>query len=193
MCSFHFSSLLCVLCSVPWSVYVNSYGPLWTELWGHIMDFWGEQKALYMEKLWLFLPCECGRDMLHNWAWDLCAKAVSATERSVIIWWQDLKKKDEIFGKFWVGWGCWLRCAKLATKLPQSVALAQNFILSTCFIKSVSNSPTCLPCHLLSARDFGRNRNQPVRDVRCSSYQHIYAGQRLRVTPPSLQSANYLY
>lgn len=62
MCSFHFSSLLWVLCSVPWSVCVNSYGPLWTE---YEVTSWtsGENKgtlhgkAMIVSALWMWQRC----------------------------------------------------------------------------------------------------------------------------------------
>lgn len=94
-------------CKFLWT-FVDS---LWTELWGHIMDFWGEQKALYTEYLYvgLFLPFECGSDMVHNWAWCLCAKMLSATETAVIIWRIDLKKKDQFFLVIWCGQDHWIK------------------------------------------------------------------------------------
>lgn len=172
---FIMGSLLCALvclCKFLWT-FVHS---LWTELWGHIMDFWREQKALYMEELYfgLLLPCEPDRDVLHNKAWYLHTIVLSATERAIIMWRKGLEKKEQIFGKIWAGQGCLLRYTNLSTKLLR-IVLAQNFILSTCFINSVSDGPACLPHHLLLMKDRGRNGNQFVRHIRCSRCLHIYA------------------
>lgn len=164
-------------CKLLWT-FVHS---LWTELWGHIMDFWGEQKVLYMEEPYvgLFVPCERGSNVLHDRAWYLCATMLSATGRSTIIWREDLEKKDQVFWKIWAGWGCWLRYKNLATKVPKSVALVQNFILSTCFI-TFCFKQSCLPVTSLTVNEGLWQEQEPVG---C-------AGQRLRVTPRSLQRAN---
>lgn len=57
---FIMGSSLCALfclCKV-WWIFVHSF---WTELWGQIIDFWGEQKVLYMEEPYV--------ELFSLWTW----------------------------------------------------------------------------------------------------------------------------
>lgn len=102
------TSLLQVLCSVPWSVHVNSYGPLFTafELSYEVTSRTsGQNRRCFTWKscvLCLFCLVNVVA-ILHDQAWHICAKMLSATERSLIIQRKDLKMAGFLKDFGWSG------------------------------------------------------------------------------------------